>query len=398
MRIAIISHKFAKDGGQARVNYELARHCLCEGIEVDLISERATPDLIEQGARWHKIVPLRAKPQMLSNWSFAGQADRLIQALRPEVDLFVGNGFVARHPHDISVCHMLHTAFLKSPYFPWRPWARTGPNGWYQALYTRANSRWERQSYAAASMIVAVSEKVQRELLDIGLPPRKVRVIHNGVDLDEFCPGSVDRAKLGLPAGCLAFFAGGIRNALRNLDSILKALVLVPGVHLAVAGDLKSSPYPAMAAKLGLRDRVSFLGYRRDIPELMRSADFFVYPSRYEACSLVLLEAMSSGLPIITAVTAGGSELLTSECGWVLDNPHDINALAQRMRRLSEDTALRARMSEAARATASQYSWSRMAAQYLELFREYADGVTNADADADADADAVPSPAIAESV
>jgi hypothetical protein len=59
--------------------------------------------------------------------------------------------------------------------------------------------------------------------------------------------------------------------------------------------------------RLNVSDHVHFLGYRRDIPDLMRTANIFVFPSRYEACPLVLLEAMASGLPIVTAQTAGGS-------------------------------------------------------------------------------------------
>src|SRR5207237_4568609 len=129
----------------------------------------------------------------------------------------------------------------------------------------------------------------------------------------------------------LALFAGGIRNSLRNLESVLRALVSVAELHLAVAGDTRHSPYPALAAKLGVSDRVHFVGFRRDVPDLMRAADFFVYPSRYEACSLVLLEAMSSGLPIITAISAGGSELLTPACSWVLSDPHDVAGLSDRM-------------------------------------------------------------------
>src|SRR5439155_26698194 len=149
MRILLISHNFAKGGGQARVNYELARHCLADGSAVDVASERIAPELLAAGASWHRIVPTISKPQMLSNLSFAAQADRLIEQLRPQVDLIIGNGFVARERHDISVCHMLHSAFEKSAYFPWRSWLRNGPNGWYQKVFTRANSRWEQQSYAA---------------------------------------------------------------------------------------------------------------------------------------------------------------------------------------------------------------------------------------------------------
>jgi glycosyltransferase involved in cell wall biosynthesis len=189
--------------------------------------------------------------------------------------------------------------------------------------------------------------------------------------VQEFCPGPQDRRARGLPAGVpLALFVGGIRTSLRNLDSVLTALTRVPGLHLAIAGDSKRSPYPAMAAALGVADRAHFLGFRNDVADLMRSADFFVYPSRYEACSLVLLEAMSSGLPIITAVTAGGSELLNESCGWVLPNPNDVDALANRMCQLTDDVPLRRRLSEGSRATALPHTWSQMADKYIELFRE----------------------------
>jgi glycosyltransferase involved in cell wall biosynthesis len=230
------------------------------------------------------------------------------------------------------------------------------------------NSELEMRTYATAGWVVAVSRKVEQELLAAGVAAAKLRVVHNGVDLDEFHPGPAARGRWQLPDGVpLALFVGGIRTALRNLDTILQALSAVPGLHLAVAGDPHRSPYPALAARLGLQDRVHFVGYRQDVADLMRAADFFVYPSRYEACSLVLLEAMSSGLPVLTAVTAGGSELLNDQCGWVLDDPHDVTTLAAHMHRLASDPALRSAMSAAARTTAEQHSWSRMTARYLDL-------------------------------
>jgi glycosyltransferase involved in cell wall biosynthesis len=227
------------------------------------------------------------------------------------------------------------------------------------------------QSYAAVDKVVAVSDKVSRELQEAGVPGNRIVVIHNGVDAGEFHPGQADRRAWQLPADApLALFAGGIRNALRNLDTVLKALVQVPGVHLAVAGEDRSSPYPAMAVNLGVAERVHFLGYRTDVADLMRAADFFVYPSRYEACSLVLLEAMSSGLPIITATTAGGSELLEPSCSRILEDPNDVDALARHIRNISSDAELRSRMSSAATELAARNSWTSMAEKYVSLFRE----------------------------
>src|SRR5690606_25250574 len=110
----------------------------------------------------------------------------------------------------------------------------------------------------------------------------------------------------GLPdAVPLALFVGDIQSSIKNLDAGLAALVQVPGLHLAVAGRIGTSPYPAMAEGLGVQDRVHFLDFRSDIADLMRAADFFVLVSRRDSCPLVLIEAVSSGLPVVTARTVG---------------------------------------------------------------------------------------------
>jgi glycosyltransferase involved in cell wall biosynthesis len=99
----------------------------------------------------------------------------------------------------------------------------------------------------------------------------------------------------------------------------------------------------------------------------MRAADFFVFPSRYEACSLVLLEAMASGLPIVTAQTAGGAELVDDACGVVLDDPDDRDRLAAALQALTAHPSRRDRMSRHARDRALNHTWTLMAEAYLDL-------------------------------
>jgi glycosyltransferase involved in cell wall biosynthesis len=121
---------------------------------------------------------------------------------------------------------------------------------------------------------------------------------------------------------------------------------------------------------LGIERRVMFLGYRRDIPQLMQAADVFAFPSRYEACSLVLLEAAASGLPVIAGRRTGGTELLTPGCSVLLEDCEDANTLAAVLRELfREPTRLKA-MGEAAREIALANSWHAMAQRYLHLYRE----------------------------
>jgi glycosyltransferase involved in cell wall biosynthesis len=224
-----------------------------------------------------------------------------------------------------------------------------------------------------AGVVVAVSEEVKRELIEHGIAPERIRVLHNGVDLDRFEPGPADRSALGLPNGVpLAVFVGDIQTPRKNLDSVLRALSDVPRLHLAVAGSVDGSPFPDLAARLGVTERTHFLGYRNDVADLMRAADLFAFPSRYEACSLVLLEAMASGLPIVTASTTGGAELVADEAGIVLDDPDDVDALACAFRRLADDPNQRASMGRRARRRAEDLSWATVGDRYLDLMRQEA--------------------------
>ena len=102
--------------------------------------------------------------------------------------------------------------------------------------------------------------------------------------------------------------------------------------------------------------------------ELMRTIDFFVFPSRYDPFGLVLLEAAASGAPVITAQTAGGAQLVDGAGGIVLEDPDDVDALAEAMNRLVADKSLRREMGKQARSMAEQHSWSNMASRYLELY------------------------------
>jgi glycosyltransferase involved in cell wall biosynthesis len=209
-------------------------------------------------------------------------------------------------------------------------------------------------------------------LLDIGIPEESIRVIWCGVGLQEFFPGESDRKKFGLPEHVpLALFIGDIRINRKNLDSVLHALVDVPELHLAVVGPTEGSPYLQLAEQLGLSDRVYFLGNPSGIvPDLMRAVDLFVFPSRYEPFGLVVIEAMASGLPTITATTTGAAELVTPECGVVLPDTEDRKALAEALSKLASSPDLRQRMGKAARAVAEEHSWEKMAQRYMDIFEE----------------------------
>lgn len=368
MKIAIVTHRFVQGDGQGRVNYEVAKAAAEAFDEVILIAAEVAPELREHPRiRWEHVSHGPLPTALLRELWFSVTSARAARRTRAAGALLMINGAITFVPSDVNAVHFVHGGWIASPHYE----MRRGFAGLYQRLYGRINAWLERRAFRVARRTVAVSGRVRDELIAIGVPAGGIEVIPNGVDVRQFAPGAVDRAALGLPPdGVLALFAGDITTERKNLATVLAALAQVPELRLVVVGDASKSRFPEEARRLGLSGRVFFPGFRRDMPELMRAADLFVFPSRYEACSLVLLEAMASGLAVITAETAGGAELMDGTSGVKLEDPDDVVALAAHLARLAADAGERAALGEAARATALGLSWEEMGARYVALFRQ----------------------------
>jgi glycosyltransferase involved in cell wall biosynthesis len=374
MKLCIVTPYVIKGDGQGRANYEIVTEAIRRGHQLTLVARKVAAELQENSlVRWVNFDVDKLPTALIQEMVFSFQSAAWLAKHRNEFDLVQVYGAVTSAPADINTSQFVHTSWRRSPAHT----ARTNPNlyGLYHWAYSKLNAHWEKQAFQQAKVSVAVSDKIKQELInDLGIESSRIHVIHNGVDIDEFVPGICERKQLGLPEGVdLALFAGDIRTNRKNLDTVLKSLVKVPNLHLAVVGTTEGSPYPQMAATLGLSDRVHFTGFRRDIAQIMQAVDFFVFPSRYEACTLVLLEAMASGLPAITATSAGGAELVTPESGFVLSDSDDVDSLADAMKTLASSSNLRNKMGAAARAVAEQNTWVSKAQRYIDLFEELLD-------------------------
>jgi glycosyltransferase involved in cell wall biosynthesis len=374
MRIALLTHKVDFNDGQGRVNYEVVMAALNAGHEVTVVAEFCSDDIAShpRGA----FVQMRDRPlptQLARNLYFAEKSARWLRKNRHRFDIIQANGFVTWEPADIVAVHYVHTAWLCNPLFEFH-WSSFSPYAWYQRAMAIINSHYERKAFASAEVIIAVSGFTAGEVASLGIPPEKIVVVHNGVDLREFNPGASDRAQFNLPSDVpLGLFVGDIKTTRKNLDTVLHALVRVPELHLAVAGKLDGSPYPAMAAELGIADRVHFLGKISKIPALMRSCDFFVFPSRYEAHPLVLMESMASRLPIVVSNNFGAGDYLAGG-GIVFGDSDDTDALTAAMKRIIANPAEREQFAEAAYQQALRMQWSTTAAKYLAVYDRFMQG------------------------
>src|SRR5262245_27207140 len=162
---------------------------------------------------------------------------------------------------------------------------------------------------------------------------------------------------------------------LKGLEPLLHSVKLLPAearFRLLVAGSPQSRRFEALARKLGVADRVRFIGYCPDMRNAYFAADFFVHPTFYDPCSHVVPEAMACGLPVITTRYNGASELMhPPREGLLIDDPHDHAKLAGCLVQML-DPARRAGCSQAARRTAQQWTFEHHYRQMLAVFTEAA--------------------------
>ena len=369
MRVVIVAHNVVRGDGQGRINLEIARYLLSIGHRVRLVAADVDAALVAAGAEVARVVAPR-RPVLVRQLAFIRQADREIDraAASGWSDAVIANGYTTRRKHDLNVSQYVHAAWNRSR-------GRHGtrnPLDWaYQQAFGFYNARQERVAYANAVKIVVPSRKTAGELQATGVPADKVTVVPNGVDLDEFHPadGRPDRRQLGLPADGrpLLLYAGDLRTNRKGLRYLLQAVARLPHVHLAVAGRSAGSAFVPLAGELGVADRVTFLGFRRDVADLMRACDLFVFPSRYDPYGMVVSEALACGLPVVTSAATGASELMTEGCGTVLDDPADVDRLTAAIGRWTADPAAARAAGPACRASMADHGWDVMAAEYARL-------------------------------
>ncbi|MBI5521922.1 MAG: glycosyltransferase family 4 protein [Desulfarculus sp.] len=201
----------------------------------------------------------------------------------------------------------------------------------------------ERRTLMAPELIqvIANSHLVARELEEFhGLGPERVTVIHNAVDEIRLAPArevavrQQRRRALGLgeeqPA--LLFLGSGFER--KGLAFAIQALAHLPEAILLVAGRDRITAYERLARRLGVPGRVRFLGQQTDAPGLLAAADALVLPTIYDPCANACLEALYLGLPVVTTLANGASELVQEGVsGCLLGEPSDAPALALACRR-----------------------------------------------------------------
>ncbi len=252
--------------------------------------------------------------------------------------------------------------------------------------HRKANRRYlaaaTRQGVRQAAHIFAVSEYSKQAIVErLGIDSARISIAYNAAG-EQYRPRSAAelaawRRDKGVPEQFMLYL--GTLEPRKNIPNLLRAYAKVRAevqMPLLIGGG-KGWHFEeifATHAELGLGDSVQFLGYvpSEDLPLWYNAATLFVYPSRYEGFGIPPLEAMASGTPVLTTNATSIPEVVGDAAIQV--DPDDVDGMADQLRRLAHDQALRADLRERGLRRAGDFSWATLAQNTLEVYRQVGGG------------------------
>ena len=374
MRIGLVIPSFdPRRGGAEQWTWQFARLLAKRGEEVHVLASRFGALADDPALTRHTLVPGR------SRMGFGIAAEEAARNLSLDVIHDMGSGWHCDvfQPHGGSRKASFEQNLLLN--HPWLRPAKRFSMGFLPRY--REFRRLARQQFRNdGRLFLALSRMVARDFVRFHeVPASQIRIVYNGVDLERFSPDLVPRyreqvrRKLGLSDEVLVLIVAhnfplkGVPTLLRSIGQLVQR---GERVRLVVAGGKRLTRYRAMADYVGAGLATTFLGSVDDAAPLYAAADIYVQPTFYDPCSLVVLEALATGLPIVTSRFNGAGELMTPGVeGYIVEDPANAEELACYLADLL-DPEKRKHMGIAARKLAEAHSLERNCDEILAVYRE----------------------------
>lgn len=247
--------------------------------------------------------------------------------------------------------------------------------------YTPLRNRVIRFIYRLSTRVIVNSKAVRERLVGTDrLPPKRILILYNAVDVGRFAGVRRNRAKLlpniGQRSNVIAVLAN-MYSRVKGHACLISAAGIVcksePDTFFLLIGDGRErSALEAQAREAGLDKNVVFLGPRTDVPELLACCDLSVLPSEAEAFPNAILESMSAGLPVVATAAGGSKEIIENGTNGLLVQPGSPEALAAAILRVIRDPQLAKMLSHAGQdAMRTHFSFDRLTADLDQLYKEH---------------------------
>ena len=366
MRIALVIESLdAARGGAEQWTSQYARWLVAAGHEVHVVASHFG-EHVPAGVVAHRIERTGTRVE------FAAAAERALEALAVDITHDMGSGWQCHlfQPHGGSRTAAFEQNLLLLP-----RWLRLLKRhvSRYLPRYQEFQRLMMGQYMAEDRIFIALSRMVARDFERFhGVRRSQIRIVYNGVDTERFSPDhrvqyrQVVRDELGVGDNEVLLLIVAHNFRLKGVPALLATVERLRSdgcrVKLAVVGGKRSCGSG--------RPGVIFVGAAEDTVPYYAAADVYVQPTFYDPCSLVVLEAWASGLPVVTTRYNGAAELMASGAeGTILDDPANVDELCAALRPLL-DPAVRAPMSAAARNLALCHTLDRNARDLLGVYEE----------------------------
>jgi glycosyltransferase involved in cell wall biosynthesis len=312
MSAVLVSGDFVRTGGMDMPNFALAQYLANCGKSVQLVAYRVADALASHSnVRWCRVPkPMRSYLLGAPLLDLAGR--KLGERCLSRGGRVVVNGGNCQ-VGDVNWVHYVHAAYTPVVKGSLAMRAKS-------ALTRKLNLAQERSALRLARVVIANSERTRRDLVErVGVDNERIRTVYYGIDADRFLPASDERRRtlrreFGWPDRPQVAFVGALGDRRKGFDTLFAAWSNLCrssswDSDLVVIGhgaELES--WRARAQTSGIGERVRFLGFRKDVPDVLAACDALVAPTRYEAFGLGVQEALCTGLPAMVSAAAGVAE------------------------------------------------------------------------------------------
>jgi glycosyltransferase involved in cell wall biosynthesis len=392
-RVCFVSPEYwPLSGGTGAYVYYLSNELMKNGYKIYVVTGSDQTLDIKVNEQLKVFFLKIPKAPVIKSFMLAASSYRKLNSVRERVNVDITHANLPLTPNfavppnfgKTLVCTVHSTWKGEAQAIRGEPYSRLNANEKFMVSFNWFLRIFEEKMLERANKIIAVSHFTKRELLEYyKVPEKKIRVIHNGVDVNKFKPAKDKRKikeELGFKGDDLAIVSVGRLYARKGLFTLIESMPAVvkrfKNAKFIISGKGQSDEMRKLvnyADRIGVKGSIIFTGYYPDkkLPKLYQAADVFAFSTFYEHHPFAVLEALSTGLPVVTTRVGGIPETIESGKNGFLVEPFNPKQFADRILYLLEHPAEASEMGSLARKTIlERFDWRIVVKDVLKVYDE----------------------------
>jgi len=377
-------------GGTGAYVYYLSNQLLKNGYRICVVTGSNQTVDVQVNDKLNVFFLKIPKTPIVKSFLLAGASYRKLTSMKNSLNVDIAHAQLPLTPN-FAVPPKFGKALVCTVHSTWKgeaeairgePFGRLNANEKFLVSFNWFLRFFEEGMLARAQKIIAVSHFTKWELINYyKIPENKIRVIHNGVDINKFKPAADKRKiklELGLNPDDIAILSVGRLYARKGLFTLIESITAVaqhhPNAKFIISGKGQSDEMNkliAHAQKLGVKENIVFTGYYPDkkLPKLYQAADVFAFSTFYEHHPFAVLEALSTGLPVVTTMVGGIPETIDNGKNGFLVEPFKSRQFANKILYLLEHPAEADEMGALARRTIEErFDWHIVVKDAMDVY------------------------------